>query len=69
MACDCPKLVQVLLLLLVVKIVQNLDLRHDGLGSPLSNIKVEVYLVNGIVMLIIQELIYCSFYLEGSGEP
>ena len=54
-ACDGPKLVEVLLLLLVVKMVQNLDIRHDGLGSPLSNIKVEVYLVNGIVMLIIQE--------------
>ena len=54
MACDGPKLVQVLLLLLTVKMAQNLDIRHDGLGSPLSNIKVEVYLVNGIVMLIIQ---------------
>ena len=55
MACDGPKLVQVLLLILMVKMVQNLDIRHDGLGSPLSNIKMEVYLVNGIVMLIIQE--------------
>ena len=55
MVCDGPKLVQVLLLLLMVKMVQNLDIRHDGLGSTLSNIKVEVYLVNGIVMLIIQE--------------
>ena len=55
MACDGPKLVQVLLLLLMVKMFQNLDIRLCGLGSPLSNIKVEVYLVNGIVMLIIQE--------------
>ena len=55
MACDGPKLVQVLLLLLMVKMVQTLDIRHASLGSPLSNIKVEVYLVNVIVMLIVQE--------------
>ena len=53
MACDGPKLVEVLLLLLLVKMVQNLDIGHDGLGSPLPNIKMEVYLVNGIFMLII----------------
>ena len=55
MARDGPKLVEVLLLLLMVKMVQNLNIGHDGLGSPLPNIKMEVYLVNGIVMLIIQE--------------
>ena len=52
---DGPKLVQVLLLLLMVKMVQYLDIGHDGLGSPLSNIMVEVYLVNDIVVLIIQK--------------
>ena len=56
MASDGSKPVQVLMLLLMVKMVQNLDIRHDSLGSPLSNIKVEVYLLNGIVMLIIQDL-------------
>ena len=54
MACDGPKLVGIFLLLLLVKMIQNLDIGHDGLGSPLPNTKVEVYLVNGIVMLIIQ---------------
>ena len=54
MASDGPKLVQVLLLLLMVKMVQNLDLRHDSLSSPLSIIMEEVYLLIGIVMLIIQ---------------
>ena len=55
MACDGPKLVEILLLLLLVKMIQNLDIGHDGLGSPLPNTKVEVNLVNGIFMLIIQE--------------
>ena len=61
MACDGPKLVEVLLLLLLVKMVQNLDIGHDGLGSPLPNSKMEVYLVNGIVMLIIQEFRSMTF--------
>ena len=56
MAYDGPKLVEVLLLLLMVKMFQNLDLGHDCLGSPLSNIKMEVYLVNGIVMLLSRSL-------------
>ena len=56
MACDGPKFVEVLLLLLMVKMVQNLDIGHDGLGSPLANIQMEVYLVNVIVMLIIQDV-------------
>ena len=51
MACDGPKFVEVLLLLLMVKMVQNLDIGHDGLDSPLANIKMEVYLVNVIVVL------------------
>ena len=70
MACDGPKLVEVLLLLLLVKMVQNLDIGDDGLGSPLPNIKMEVYLVNGIVMLIIQEFrcLY-DFSLYGGPKP
>ena len=67
MACDGPKLVQVLLLLLMVKMVQNLDIRHDSLGSPLSNIKVEVYLVDGIAMLIMQEFRCLYDFSLGSG--
>ena len=70
MACDGPKLLEVLLLLLMVKMVQNLDIGHDGLGTPLSNIKMEVYLVNGIIMLIIQEFrcLY-DFSLYGGPKP
>ena len=70
MTCDGPKLVQVLLFLLMVKMVQNLDIRHDGLGFPLYNIKVEVYLVNGIAMLIIQEFrcLY-DFSLDSGPKP
>ena len=70
MICDGPKLVEVLLLLLMVKMVQNLDIGHDGLGSPLPNIKMEVYLVNGVVMLIIQvfRCLY-DFSLYGSSKP
>ena len=70
MASDGPKLVQVLLLLLMVKMVQNLDIRHDSLGSPLSNIKMEVYLLNGIVMLIIQvfRCLY-DFSLDSGPKP
>ena len=70
MASDGPKLVKVLLLLLMVKMVQNLDIRHDGLGFPLTNIKVEVYLVNGIVMLIIQKFICLyDFSLDSGPKP
>ena len=70
MACDGPILVKVVLLLLIVKMVQNLDIRHDSLRSPLSNIKVKVYLVNGIVMLIIQEFrcLY-DFSLDSGPKP
>ena len=70
MACDGPKLVEVLLLLLMVKMVQNLDIGRDDLGSPLPSIKMEVYLVNGIVMLIIEEFrcLY-DFSLYGSPKP
>ena len=70
MACDGPKLVEVLLLLLLVKMVQTLDIGHDGPGSPLPNIKMKVYLVNGIVMMIIQELrcLY-DFSLYGGPKP
>ena len=56
MASDGSELVQVFMLLLVVMMAKHLDIRHDSLGSPLFNIKVEVYLLNGIVMLIIQVL-------------
>ena len=70
MACDGPKLVEVLLLLLMVKMVQNWDIGYDGLGTLLPNIKMEVYLVNGIVMLIILEFrcLY-DFSLYGGPEP
>ena len=70
MACDGPKLVEVLLLLLMVKMVQNLDIRHDGHDSPLANVKMEVDLVNDIVMLIIQEFrcLY-DFSLYGGPKP
>ena len=68
MTCDGPKLVEVLLLLLLVKMVQILDLGHDGLGSPLPNIKLEVYLVNGLVMLIIQEF-RCLYDFSVYGGP
>ena len=70
MASDGPKLLQVIMLLLMVKMVQNLDIGHDSLGSPLSNIKVEVYLVNGIVMLILQvyRCLY-DFSLDSGSKP
>ena len=70
MACDGSKLVEVFLLFLLIKMIQNLDIGHDGLGSPLPNIKMEVYLVNGIVMLIIQEFrcLY-DFSLYGGHKP
>ena len=70
MACDGPKLVEIFLLLLLVKMIQNLDIGHDGIGSPLPNIKMEVYLVNGIVMLIIQKFrcLY-DFSLYGGPKP
>ena len=68
MACNGSKLVEVLLLFLMVKMVQNLDIGHDGLGSPLLNIKMEVYLVNGIVMLIIQEF-RCLYDFSLCGGP
>ena len=70
MASDGSKLVQVFMLLLVVKMVHNLDIRHDSLGSPLSNIEVEVYLLNGIVMLIIQvfRCLY-DFPLDSGSKP
>ena len=66
MACDGPKLVEIFLLFLLVRMIQNLDIGHDGLGSPMPNIKIKVYLVNGIVMLIIQEFrcLY-DFFLYG----
>ena len=54
MPCDSSELVQVIMLPLLVKMVQNLDIKHDSLGSPLSYIKMESCLLNGIVMLIIQ---------------
>ena len=68
MLCDGTKLVEVLLLFLMVKMVQNLNIGHDGLGSPLPNIKMEVYLVNGIVMSIIQEF-RCLYDFSLYGGP
>ena len=70
MACDGPKLVEVLLLILMVNMVQHLDIGHDGLASPLPNIMTEDYLVNGIVIVIIQEFrcLY-DFSLYGGLNP
>ena len=58
------------MLLLMVKVVQNFDIRHDSLSSPLSNIEVEIYLLNGIVMLIIQvfRCLY-DFPLDSGSKP